>query len=149
MKASLEWLKEYSDIDVDAVKLAWNQISEYIQMMILNGNASLAILDSSNKVIMALDKEGQNFYKNGETEPFGEMGIKTVDNQNYISFSVLGEYGQSLQDGMAWGITLKNDNKFIPILYIKDFQIGDQVIVAITKYNYTKKQIYGKIVAKW
>lgn len=112
--------------NVDAVKLAWNQISEYIQMMILNGNASLAILDSSNNVIMALDKEGQNFYKNGETEPFGEMGIKTVDNQNYISFSVLGEYGQSLQDGMAWGITLKNDNKFIPILYIKDFQIGDQ-----------------------
>ena len=112
--------------NVDAVKLAWNQISEYIQMMILNGNASLAILDSSNNVIMALDKEGQNFYKNGETEPFGEMGIKTVDNQNYISFSVLGEYGQSLQDGMAWGITLKNDNKFIPSLYIKDFQIGDQ-----------------------
>lgn len=112
--------------NVDAVKLAWNQISEYIQMMILNGNASLAILDSSNNVIMALDKEGQNFYKNGETEPFGEMGIKTVDNQNYISFSVLGEYGQSLQNGMAWGITLKNDNKFIPILYIKDFQIGDQ-----------------------
>ena len=112
--------------NVDAVKLAWNQISEYIQMMILNGNASLAILDSSNNVIMALDKEGQNFYKNGETEPFGEMGIKTVDNQNYISFSVLGEYGQSLQDGMAWGITIKDDNKFIPILYIKDFQIGDQ-----------------------
>lgn len=112
--------------NVDAVKLAWNQISEYIQMMILNGNASLAILDSSNNVIMALDKEGQNFYKNGETEPFGEMGIKKVNNQNYISFSVLGEYGQSLQDGMAWGITLKNDNKFIPILYIKDFQIGDQ-----------------------
>lgn len=33
--------------------------------------------------------------------------------------------------------------------YDGDFQIGDQVIVAITKYNYTKKQIYGKIVAKW
>ena len=112
--------------NVDAVKLAWNQISEYIQMMILNGNASLAILDSSNNVIMSLDKEGQNFYKSGQTTPFGEMGIKKVNNQNYISFSVLGEYGQSLQDGMAWGITLKNDNKFIPILYIKDFQIGDQ-----------------------
>lgn len=110
--------------NVDAVKLAWNQISEYIQMMILNGNASLAILDSSNNVIMALDKEGQNFYKNGETEPFGEMGIKKVNNQNYISFSVLGEYGQSLQDGMAWGITIKDDNKFIPILYIKDFEVG-------------------------
>ena len=110
--------------NVDAVKLAWNQISEYIQMMILNGNASLAILDSSNNVIMSLDKEGQNFYKNGQTTPFGEMGIKSIDNQNYISFSVLGEYGQTLQDGMAWGITIKDDNKFIPILYIKDFEVG-------------------------
>lgn len=108
------------------IKVAWNQISDYIQMMIMDGTASLAILDQSGNIMMSLDKEGQNFYKSGQTTPFGEMGIKTVDNQNYISFSVLGEYGQSLQDGMAWGITLKNDNKFIPILYIKDFQIGDQ-----------------------
>lgn len=33
--------------------------------------------------------------------------------------------------------------------YDEDFRIGDQVIVAITKYNYEKKQVYGKIVAKW
>ena len=108
------------------VKVAWNQISDYIQMMIMNGTASLAILDQSGNIMMSLDKEGQNFYKSGQTTPFGEMGIKKVNNQNYISFSVLGEYGQSLQDGMAWGITIKDDNKFIPILYIKDFQIGDQ-----------------------
>lgn len=30
-----------------------------------------------------------------------------------------------------------------------DFHIGDQVMVAITKYNYDKKLIYGKIIAKW
>ena len=30
----------------------------------------------------------------------------------------------------------------------KDFHIGDQVVVAISKFNYTKKLIYGKIVAK-
>lgn len=33
--------------------------------------------------------------------------------------------------------------------YDEDFEIGDQVIVVITKFNYTKKQVYGKIVAKW
>lgn len=38
---------------------------------------------------------------------------------------------------------------YSPNQYDEDFQIGDQVIVAITKYNYTRKQIYGKIVAKW
>lgn len=38
---------------------------------------------------------------------------------------------------------------YSPNQYDEDFHIGDQVIVAITKFNYTKKQIYGKIVAKW
>lgn len=108
------------------VKVAWNQISDYIQMMIMNGTASLAILDQSGNIMMSLDKEGQNFYKSGQTTPFGEMGIKKVNNQNYISFSVLGKYGQTIQDGMAWGITIKDDNKFLPILYIKDFAVGNQ-----------------------
>ena len=33
--------------------------------------------------------------------------------------------------------------------YDADFCVGDQVIVVITRYNYEKKQIYGKIIAKW
>lgn len=31
----------------------------------------------------------------------------------------------------------------------EDFEIGDQVIVVITKYDYPRKLVYGKIVAKW
>lgn len=31
----------------------------------------------------------------------------------------------------------------------EDFDIGDQVIVVITKYDYARKLVYGKIVAKW
>lgn len=31
----------------------------------------------------------------------------------------------------------------------EDFIIGDQVIVVITKYDYKRKLVYGKIVAKW
>ena len=38
---------------------------------------------------------------------------------------------------------------YSPDQYDEDFHIGDQVIVAISKFNYTKKQIYGKIIAKW
>lgn len=30
----------------------------------------------------------------------------------------------------------------------EDFHIGDQVIVVVTKYNFEKKQIYGKIITK-
>lgn len=31
----------------------------------------------------------------------------------------------------------------------EDFDIGDQVIVVITQYDYSRKLVYGKIVAKW
>lgn len=105
------------------VKVAWNQISDFIQMMIINNNASLAILDKDKKVMMALDKTGQHFYKEDGTE-FGEMGVNAIDNQNYISFGVAGEYDKEISDGMAWGITTKSDGKFWPILYIKNFSIG-------------------------
>lgn len=107
------------------VKVAWNQISDFIQMMIINKNASLAILDKNKNVMMALDKEGQHFYKDDGTE-FGEMGVNTIDNQNYISFGVTGNYGQEISDGMAWGITTKKDNKFWPILYIKNFVMSEE-----------------------
>lgn len=38
---------------------------------------------------------------------------------------------------------------YSPNQYDENFDIGDQVIVVITKYNYDSKQVYGKIVAKW
>ena len=112
--------------NAEAVRIAWNQVSEFIQMMIINNNASLAILDKDKNVMMSLDKEGLNFYKNGETEPFGEMGVKKVDEQNYISFSVLAEYDSQIEDGMAWGITNKETRKFFPILYIRNFSTGPE-----------------------
>lgn len=31
----------------------------------------------------------------------------------------------------------------------EDFEIGDQVIVVIVKYDYPRRLVYGKIVAKW
>lgn len=105
------------------VKVAWNQISDFIQMMIINNDASLAILDKDKNIMMALDKEGQHFYKDNGTE-FGEMGVNAIDNQNYISFGVAGEYDKEISDGMAWGITTKSDGKFWPILYIKNFSMG-------------------------
>lgn len=112
--------------NAEAVKVAWNQISEFIQMMIINNNASLAVLDEDNNILMSLDKEGQNFYKNGETIPFGELGVKKVGDNNYISFSLTGDYEETISDGMCWGITNKTTGKFYPILYIKDFSVGNE-----------------------
>lgn len=111
--------------DYESVQIAWNKISDFIKMMIINNNASLAILDKNKNIMMALDKEGQHFYKDDGTE-FGEMGVNTIDDQNYISFGVTGNYGQEISDGMAWGITTKKDNKFWPILYIKNFVMSDE-----------------------
>lgn len=54
------------------------------------------------------------------------MGVQTIEEQNYISFSIEGEYGQQSPNGMAWGIKTKSDGKFQPILYIKNFETGDK-----------------------
>lgn len=117
-------LGTFIEQNYEHVKLAWNQISEFIQMMIINNNASFAILDKNKEVMMALDKKGQHFYDNGKV--FGEMGVKTLENSRYIAFSVDGEYGQSTNDGMAWGVTTKSDNKFFPILFLENFQIAQK-----------------------
>lgn len=123
----------------EAVKLAWNQISEFIQMMLINNNASFAILDSNKKVMMSLDKTGQHFYKSDGTTIFGEMGVNKEDSNSYISFAVDGEYSKDISDGMAWGIKTASDNKFHPILYIKNFHMG-------TKQS---DDIYGQLVLKY
>ena len=63
--------------NAEAIKFAWNQISEFIQLMIINNNASFAILDSSKKPIAYFDKTGIHFSSNNTA--FGEMGVQTVD----------------------------------------------------------------------
>ena len=110
--------------DYESVQVAWNKISDFIKMMVFNNNASLCIVDKSKNVIASFDKEGEHFYKSGETIPFGEMGVQTLDNKQYIAFSVEGEYESNISNGMAWGIKTKSDGKFFPIFYIKDFNMG-------------------------
>lgn len=114
----------YLEVNSEAVKIAWNKIAEYIQMMIINENASLAILDKNKKVMMALDKTGQHFYKDDGTTVFGEMGVNKEEDNTYISFSVNGDYNTDIENGMAWGIKTTSDNKYYPILYIKNFHMG-------------------------
>lgn len=123
----------------EAVKLAWNQISDYIQMMIIKGNASFAVLDESKRILMALDKAGQHFYKNDGSTVFGEMGVNKEDSNSYISFALDGEYNKDITDGMAWGIKTRSDNKYYPILYIKNFHMGAQ----------NSDDVYGQLALKY
>ena len=112
-------------LNSEALKMAWNQISEYLQLEGIEGKASLVIYDENDKKLIVYDSTGQHFY-DGSDNIFGEIGVKTVDNHKYVAFSVPGTYGQTIQNGMAWGITTQSDGKFYPILFIKNFQVANQ-----------------------
>ena len=106
--------------DYQSVQIAWNKIDELIQFI----NGKLKILNQNKETLMTLDKLGQHFFSNDSE--FGNMGINVVDNKKYISFSVDGEYGSSTNNGMAWGVTTKSDNKFFPILFIENFNVAQK-----------------------
>lgn len=112
-------------LNSEALQMAWNQISEYLQLEGIEGKASLVIYDENDKKLIVYDSTGQHFY-DGSDNIFGEIGVKTVDNQKYVAFSVPGTYGQTIQNGMAWGITTQSDKKFYPVLFIKNFQVANQ-----------------------
>ena len=88
------------------VKIAWNQISQSIQFEGDNGDATIAFYDNNTK--------------------FAEMGVNTIENDRYISFAIPCDYGKDTADGMAWGIQTTSDNKFWPILYVKDFHMANK-----------------------
>lgn len=117
----------------ESVKIAWNQIAEAIQLMTINGNASLAIIDENGKIVTSFDKTGQHFYDSSQ-QVFGDMGVKKYteyDQQgnpqtyNYLAFSVPANYGSYTSDGMAWGIETP-DKKFYPIMFVRDFYVAPQ-----------------------
>lgn len=89
-----------------SVQVAWNQLSQSIKFEGDNEDATIAFYDGDKK--------------------FGEIGANTVDNNRYISFATLLDYGQSISDGMAWGIQTTSDNKFWPILFIRDFFMANK-----------------------
>lgn len=90
-----------------------------------------------------------------------------------------GAYRDSIQawlpvKNIIGGVIVTKDNRFVKVcevlpvnFYLKSpadqeniilsfaayddaaFAIGDKVIVTVQRYDFSKKQIYGKIVAKW
>lgn len=82
------------------VKIAWNKITEFIQMMILNGNASLAILDNSKKILMSLDKAGQHFYDNSENK-IGDVGVINYKNTPMIAFNLNVSQNNNKRNGLG------------------------------------------------
>lgn len=110
--------------NAEHVRIAWNQISQFLQLEGIEGKATLSVYDKDKNLLMTLNDEGQHFYENDEI--FGEMGV-SIEQQSgntknkYIAFSVDGEYDNTIENGMAWGVKTQSDGKFWPVLYIKDF----------------------------
>ena len=79
--------------NAEAVKYAWNQISQYIQLEIINNKVCLAIRDSSNKLLMIIDQDGQHFYDQNkqivETKAMPSSSLPTlffnVDGDNVVN----------------------------------------------------------------
>lgn len=122
-KVDADEFATYLEVNSEAVKVSWNKISQYIQMEILNQLASLVIRDGSQSLLMALNQNGQQFFENNEL--FAEIGVKKVDYDKYVAFSVPSKYGEDIQNGMAWGLSTP-DGKYWPILYIKNFHMANQ-----------------------
>lgn len=73
-------------LNSEALKMAWNQISQYLQLEGIKGKASLVIYDKNGQKLIVYDDTGQHFYDNNTI--FGEIGVKKVENQRYVAFSV-------------------------------------------------------------
>ena len=84
--------------------------------------------------------------KDAEPHPFIGADARHPINSRRASF-ITGKYKGGvfcqLEDNLDCLCTYSQNQ------YDEDFNVGDQVIVVITKFNYTNKQVYGKIVAKW
>lgn len=92
--------------NAESVKIAWNNESQNIKLENDNGNSTMGFYDNAAK--------------------FAEMGVNNVENDRYISFAIPCDYGEDIADGMAWGIQTTSDNKFWPILYVKDFHMANK-----------------------
>lgn len=106
------------------VKVAWNTISEFLQLENLKGNASLVVRDESGKLIMSLDKTGQHFWiqKNNQDKNIAETTLReiTINNETKKALMFILDNAEMNGEGiMAWGY--KSGNNVYPVMYVGNF----------------------------
>lgn len=105
--------------------------------------------DILTAVLKEYDEENQSIrvsVKEAEPHPFDGVEMRYPLNCRRASV-ISGKY----KGGVFCKLEENLDCMCIYSMYQcdEDFDIGDQVIVVITKYDYERKLVYGKIVAKW
>lgn len=109
--------------DFESVKIAWNQISQYIKMLGESGKASLAIFNKDNKKLTDFNSTGQHFYDNNKS--IADVGIlnmaksETAEKQPGLFFTL----DTSLIENGSMGWTYKTINedgtiKYTPYLWM-------------------------------
>lgn len=103
--------------NAEHVRIAWNQISQYLQMEGRDGKATLNIYDENNNILMSLNQDGENFY-DSNNERIGYIGIVREKEQDTLAFVMDIDWKkQNEGKSMAWGYNDKN-GKFLPIFYL-------------------------------
>ena len=121
----------YIQQNTEAVKVAWNQISEYLKMEGIDGKATLNIYDENNKMLMSLSQDGEIFYK--EDKKIGRMGvIRNSDDKDELII------GAELIDRDSGGVESNS------IISFGSFDDNGNFFEA-----FTIKGIYGYTEHKW
>lgn len=103
--------------NAEAVKIAWNQISQYLQMEGKDGKATLNIYDKDNQILMSLNQNGENFYDDNNNR-IGYIGIVREKDQDTLAFVMDIDWKNKTEGkSMAWGYNDKDGN-FLPIFYL-------------------------------
>lgn len=116
----------YITQNADAIQIAWNQLSQYIQFEGNNGNAVLNIYDENDNKLMTLSKNGLDFYDTSNNK-LGSIGLVQMNDgqggtRDMLAFSMPVDWDNisSSNTSMAWGIFDPNDN-FLPIFYLAGY----------------------------
>lgn len=101
----------------EAIKFAWNQISQYLKMEGIDGKATLNIYDQNNNMLMSLSQDGQGFYDSMGNK-IGTVGIVREKNKDTLAFAMNVDWDNvSESKSMAWGYFDKN-GKFLPVFHL-------------------------------
>lgn len=103
--------------NAEAIKIAWNQISQYLKMEGINGKATLNIYDKNNNMLMSLGQDGEDFFDTSGNR-IGRIGIIRENNKDTLAFVMDIDWDNvSEAKSMAWGYNDKDGN-FLPIFHL-------------------------------
>lgn len=128
----------YIQQNAEAIRIAWNQISQYFKMEGINGKATLNIYDKNNKILMRLNDIGQEFYYNDAF--IGYMGTASLASDNSkrgLSFNLNAE-GSFID----FAFDKNNDGEYTPkIRYSKN----DGVTINDKLKIYDELKVYSNL----